>query len=203
MLVGFNQAKTIAAKTAFFEKLIPLFKAMQPHALSEAQYRHYSHWYNEALRNLLKYYRFAPSEPYAYRKLGKMVCPAISESQARTAIRRMIGLGLLRKDEDGIVRQAHDFITTGDEVKNFCVQKFHETMISLARESMDRFPSRVRDISSLTVSVSDPCFLLIKKEIQQMRKRIMDLVKMDREPGAVYQFNFQLFPLVPKKKPKA
>lgn len=201
-LVGFDQADTIAAKTALYEKLIAIYKPAAPRALSQAQYQHYSHWYNEALRELLKYHRFAPKEKYAYRKLGKKVRPAISESQARKAIQQMISLGLLRLDKDGTVKQTDDFITTGDEVRSFFVQKFHESMISLARESMDRFPSETRDISSLTVSVSDSCFLLVKKEIQQMRKRILDLVKMDEKPDNVYQFNFQLFPLVPKNKLK-
>jgi uncharacterized protein (TIGR02147 family) len=202
-LVRFNQAETIASKTTFFEKLIQIHAPVKSQKLSVAQYQHYNHWYNEALRELLKYYKFSSSEKYAYRKLGKKVCPVISESQARKAIQQMLQLGLLREDKDGIVRQNEDFITTGDEVNSFFVQKFHENMISLAKDSMDRFPSETRDISSVTVSVSDPCFLLIKKEIQQMRKRIMELVKMDKKPDNVYQFNFQLFPLIPKKKLKA
>ena len=80
------------------------------------------------------------------------------------------------------------------------MQKFHEKMIALARESMDRFPSETRDISSVTMSISNDCFALIKKEVQQMRKRVMELITMDKQPENVYQLNFQLFPLVPKKR---
>jgi uncharacterized protein (TIGR02147 family) len=71
-------------------------------------------------------------------------------------------------------------------------------MITIARESMDRFPSEIRDISSVTMSISDECFALIKKEVQQMRKRVLELVKIDTNPNNVYQLNFQFFPLVKK-----
>jgi uncharacterized protein (TIGR02147 family) len=198
-LVCFNQAGTIAAKTAFFENLVEIHKPIKSRELSRTQYEHYNHWYNEALRELLKYTRFSPSERYAYRKLGKKVCPAISESQVRKAIQQMLDLGLVHEDKTGVVKQTDNFITTGDEANSFFIQKFHETMITLARESMDRFPSEFRDISSVTMSISGPCFALIKKEVQQLRKRVMELVKLDSNPDSVYQLNFQLFPLVPKK----
>lgn len=198
-LVLFNQAESIREKTACFENLIAFHTPVGARALTQSQYRHYNAWYNEAIRELLKYRPFNPDEKWAYRKLGKMVCPAISESQARKAIRQLLDLGLIRED-NGIIRPAEDFITTGDEVRSFFVQKFHENMIALARGSMDRFPSETRDISSVTMSISDDCFSLIKKEVQQMRKRVLELIKMDRQPENVYQLNFQLFPLVPKKR---
>ena len=199
-LVLFNQAESIQEKTACFENLIPFHTPVGARALTQAQYRHYDAWYNEAIRELLKYRPFDPSEKWAYRKLGKMVCPAITESLARKAIRQLLDLGLVKRADNGIIRQAEDFITTGDEVRSFFVQKFHEKMIALARESMDRFPSETRDISSVTMSISNDCFALIKKEVQQMRKRVMELITMDKQPENVYQLNFQLFPLVPKKR---
>jgi uncharacterized protein (TIGR02147 family) len=198
-LVLFNQAKTLKSKTACFEKIIGHHSSPVTQTLTRAQYSHYNRWYNEAVRELLKYVEFNPSEKYAFRRLSKMLCPAITESQARKAIRQLLELGLVVKDKDGILRQADVFITTGDEVRSFFVQKFHENMIALAGESMDRFPSQFRDISSVTLSISDECFALVKKEVQQMRKRVMELAHADKQPGSVYQLNFQFFPLVPKK----
>jgi uncharacterized protein (TIGR02147 family) len=199
-LVLFTQAKTINTKTGYFEKLLEIRKSFNAKQLEESQYEHYSNWYYEAIRELLKYIEFNPKPRYAYRNLGKMVCPAITESQARKAIKQLLKLGLVFQDKNSIIKQSEDFITTGDEVNSFFVRKFHETMISLAKESQDRFQPEVRDVSSVTMSISDDCFALIKKEIRQMRKRVMELVEMDNKPNNVYQLNFQFFPLVPKKK---
>jgi uncharacterized protein (TIGR02147 family) len=197
-LVHFNQAKTINEKTCFFEKLIELHPHVKSTALTQAQYQHYANWYNEAIRELLNYYRLDPDEKWAFRKLARTLCPEITESEARTALKQLVGLGLVKKGPDGRVRQVNEFIATGDEVKSFFIQKYHEAMITIARESMDRFPSEIRDISSVTMSISDECFALIKKEVQQMRKRVLELVKIDTNPNNVYQLNFQFFPLVKK-----
>ncbi|MGA2506248.1 MAG: TIGR02147 family protein [Chitinispirillaceae bacterium] len=197
-LVHFNQSKTINEKTRFFEKLMELYPAVTATALTQAQYQHYANWYNEAIRELLNYYRLDPDEKWAFRKLARMLRPEITESQARTSLKQLMQLGLVKKRNDGRFRLVDEFITTGDEAKNFFIQKYHEAMITIARESMDRFPSEIRDISSVTMSISDECFTLIKKEVQQMRKRVLELVKMDTNPNNVYQLNFQLFPLVKK-----
>ena len=199
-LVLFTQAKTISAKTQYFKKLLEIRRPLKAGLISETQYEHYSHWYNEAIRELLRYVEFDPDTKYAFRNLGKMVYPHITESQAKKAIKQLLKLGLVYKDKKGIIKQADEFITTGDEVNSFFVRKFHESMIALAKESQDRFAPEFRDVSSVTMSISDECFSLIKQEVQQMRKRVMDLVKMDRKPNNVYQLNFQFFPLVPKKK---
>jgi len=198
-LVYFNQSKTIDEKTRFFKKLMELHIPIATTALTQVQYEHYANWYNEVIRELLNYYRFDPNEKWAYRKLARTLNPKITESQARNAIKQLLQLGLVKKGQNGIFRQVDEFVSTGDEAKSFFIRKYHETMIARARESMDRFPSEVRDISSVTMSISDECFALIKQEVRQMRKRVMELVKMDTRPNNVYQLNFQFFPLVTQK----
>ena len=47
-LVLFTQAKTISAKTQYFNKLLEIRRPFKAGLISEAQYKHYSHWYNEA-----------------------------------------------------------------------------------------------------------------------------------------------------------
>ncbi|MBF0430753.1 MAG: TIGR02147 family protein [Fibrobacteria bacterium] len=200
LLVLFNQSKTVDAKKKYFEQLVNIRKVMKIPPLEEMQLEHYSAWYNEAIRELLNHYQFNPNEKWAYRKLGKQLCPAISEKQARSAIKQMLKLGLLKTDSNGFIVQSQKFISTGDEVQSFMVRTFHQTMIKLAEEAQDRHPKETRDVSSLTMSISDNCFELIKKETQEFRKRLMEHIKMDKDPDNVYQMNFQLFPLTPIKK---
>jgi uncharacterized protein (TIGR02147 family) len=117
---------------------------------------------------------------------------------ARKAVKQLLKLGLISEVPDGSLQQADTFISTGDEVDSFLIKTFHQTMITLAGESLDRFPKELRDVSSVTMSISNECFDLIKGEIQLFRKRILEMVKVDKTPENVYQLNFQFFPLTKK-----
>ncbi|MBF0432303.1 MAG: DUF4423 domain-containing protein, partial [Fibrobacteria bacterium] len=160
----------------------------------------FKNWYNIAIRQLLGYYRLDPAEQYAYRNLANMVSPSISIREAKNAVKQMLKLGLLVQNKDGTICRAERFLSTGDEVNGFFVRKFQETMIDRAKESMDRFLAEQRDVSSLTVSVSDKGFDMLKSEIQLFRKRFLEIVKTDSDPQHVYQMNFQFFPLTNHKK---
>jgi uncharacterized protein (TIGR02147 family) len=197
-LVLFNQSETIKEKTVCFLKLAELRKPAKIKLIKEIQFEHYQNWYNEAIRELLSYYRFVPTEKYAFRKLARLLAPEIDENLARKAIKLLLQLALIEETDDGSLRQSENFISTGDEVDSFLVRTFHQTMITLAGESLDRFPRELRDVSSVTMSISDDCFDLIKKEIQVFRKHILEMIKLDKESQNVYQLNFQFFPLTKK-----
>jgi uncharacterized protein (TIGR02147 family) len=199
-LVLFNQSKSIKEKSRYFDELKILRKNVNVKLLTDVQFEHYSNWHNKAIRELLQYYPFNPVEKYAFRRLAKQLAPAITESDARQAVSSLKKLGLVKRDADGNLRPADAYITTGDEVESFLVRKFNSTMIQKADKAIDQFPREVRDISSLTMSISDECFGLMKKEIQLFRKRLAELVQMDEKPNNVYQLNFQFFPLAAGKE---
>lgn len=198
LLVKFGQSKTISEKDDYFNKLIELRKPFVISVLDEYQYKHFNNWYNEVIRVLLNMINFNPNEQYAFRRLARMLRPKITESEARSAIKKMLALGLVKKDSEGYIRQTDKIISTGDEVRSFFIKRYHEEMIDLAKASMDNFPSEERDVSGITMNVSDKCFQLIKKEIQQTRKRILELIEMDEESDRLYQMNIQIFPIAKK-----
>lgn len=197
-LVRFGQAKTVADKDLLFNLLLEKRKPFVVSTLDEYQYEHFNNWYNEVIRVLLNMVDFNPNEKYAFRRLAAMLRPKISETQARSAIKKMLLLGLVKKDNSGFIRQTDRIISTGDEVKSFFIKRFHGEMIDLAKDSMNSFSSDERDISAITMNVSDKCFELIKKEIQQTRKRILELVEIDEQSNNLYQLNMQLFPVARK-----
>lgn len=198
ILVSFGQAKSISEKDKYFNRLLELRKPFVVSILDEYQYDHFSNWYNEAIRVLLNMIDFHPNDQYSFRRLARMLRPKISESQARGAIKKLLSLGMAKRDEQGYIRQTERLISTGDEIKSFYVKRYHEEMIDLAKASIDNIPSEERDISGITMNVSDACFDLIKKEIQQTRKRILELVDMDKDSNNLYQLNMQLFPIAKK-----
>jgi uncharacterized protein (TIGR02147 family) len=200
LLVNFDQAKTVAEKTHYFMALSEARKPYQISPIHELQFEHLRTWYHKAIRELLGFYAFNEKEQYAYRKLAALLSPPITEREARNSVKLLLKLGLLKRSEDGSIIQAERFISTGDEVRNLSVRTFHQAMIQRAGEAVDRINPEHRDISSLTVTVSDNGFAMLKKELQLFRKRLLEVVKSDSDPKNVYQVNFQLFPLTNTKK---
>ncbi|MBN1760721.1 MAG: TIGR02147 family protein [Chitinispirillaceae bacterium] len=200
LLVNFDQVKTVAEKTRCFTALSELRKPYQISRISELQFEHLRAWYHKAIRELLGFYAFDENERYAYRKLAALLSPPITESEARNSVKLLINLGLLKRNDSGKIIQADRFITTGDEVQDLSVRTFHQAMLDRAKEAVDRIPPEYRDISSLSVTLSDNGFAMMKQELQLFRKRLLEIVKIDSHPGNVYQVNFQMFPLTNLKK---
>lgn len=92
-------------------------------------------------------------------------------------------------------------LSTGPEVQMLNVANFHKEMIKLAGESIERYPSRERDISSLTLSIQREKVGEIKKRIISFRRKLLEMACSDELVDQVIQMNFQLFPLTkPYKK---
>lgn len=194
-MVEFDQAGAVEGKAAAFDLMARLREPYAISALDKDQLAHYRNWYNPAIRELLAFYPFHPSRRYAYRRLASLLSPAITESEARGAVRQMLKLGLLKRLESGRVVQAERFISTGDEAGSLLVRAHHLSMADLGRESLDRFPPEDRDVSGLTVSISDQGFVVLKQELKLFRKRLLERVKEDQDPKHVFHLNLQLFPL--------
>jgi len=60
-------------------------------------------------------------------------------------------------------------------------------------------PAESRDISTLTLSVSETTFREIKAEVQLFRKHLSAIACADQFADRVYQVNIQLFPLTRTK----
>jgi uncharacterized protein (TIGR02147 family) len=78
--------------------------------------------------------------------------------------------------------------------------RFHKQSLDLARRALDRYTSIERDVSGVTMSLSDNGFEQIKKEIQSFRKRIVEIASRDSNEERAFQLNIQLFPLSKRTK---
>jgi uncharacterized protein (TIGR02147 family) len=67
--------------------------------------------------------------------------------------------------------------------------------MELAKESLQRHPKEVRHISTLTLTLSPESEQKARLEIEALQRRLLAMAEEDREVNAVFQFNFQMFPL--------
>jgi uncharacterized protein (TIGR02147 family) len=196
ILVHLNQARTIGEKKLYAEQLMQSRSFRHIHPLRQDQYRYYAEWYNIPIRELTVLPEFSEDPGWIARSL----LPPISPQQAQKALDLLLQLGLLERDESGRLVQADAFISTGDEVTATSVSNYHREMIQKGSEALDLFPGPERDISSVTMALSEEGFQEIKSLIQRFRKELLAIADQEKRPAGVYQINFQLFPLARRAK---
>lgn len=189
-LVAFNQAKTPSAKTRYFQELIAQ-KPAELKLLDGLQFRLFSNWYYVAIRELVFFHPMREE----YESLARKLVPPIRPLEARAAIDDLLEIGLLERDGRGYLRQRQAAISTGDEVRSVQAAQFQRATMDLAKDALDRIPSAERDISTLTLTLSEAGFRVAVEEIRNMRKRLLKLAVDEPKPDRVFQCNLQLFPL--------
>lgn len=202
ILVDFNQAKTVEKRNACFTALKQhlLRKGYHTlHVLEPDQYEFYSKWYYTAVRSLLGMFPMGDE----YNRIGKLTSPSITAVQAKKSIKLLTRLGMIRKNDVGCYELTGSAITSGQGVRSLAVANFQRETMRLAIEALDRYTQDVRDISTVSVGVSDDGYKKITALLADCRKRIADISSADHNADRVYQINFQAFPLSKSKNGRA
>ena len=195
-LVNFNQEKDSSKKKEVFKELRAIAKENEMTLVGEDQYDYYESWINPALRELV------PQVPEATpAQVADMLAFDTQAAEVKKALKLLEKVGLLRKAPDGHFEQSSKAITTGNiEVTSLSVREMHRQMGELAVRSLDEVPVNERDISGLTVGISEDAYGRITKEIEDFRRRVASIVLQDTDEDRVYRLNVQLFPLTKKFK---
>jgi uncharacterized protein (TIGR02147 family) len=189
ILVRYNKAKSPSEIKLYFEKLLQL-QGSRAKPLQESQYAYYQKWHHSVIHALLSICEFKGN----FKELASMLSPAISVAEARASMRLLQRLGIVRRDEKGVYRPVHAFVTSGEKWQAIAVHHFQQENLRLALEALDRHPKESRDISTVTVALSTRDLPEIRERIRQLRQSIMTL-ENDNKPDVVFQFNIQAFPV--------
>lgn len=195
LLVEFNQAKTSAHKSQLAQEIMRQSTFKRLHPLGQDHFEYYSKWYYVAVREI-----FATKQIKLDAKaIAAQLIPKVSEPDVKKAIDTLLRLGLIKKQNNYYV-QVDKLITTGDEVSSSAVADYHKNMLSLAADSIDSIKRELRDISSVTVSLSPENVTELKTLIQKFRKNVLELSEQDQKKLNVYQVGIQMFPLSQTKE---
>jgi uncharacterized protein (TIGR02147 family) len=197
-LVFLNQAKSAEEKSRFSKEILRSRAYKKTHPLVEAQLRYYTQWYYVVIREMVNLPAFRENPEW----IIKNISPAISSKQAKEAIEELLTLNLLKRDESGRLLQTNNIVETPNEVTSSLVAQFHREFMKKASESIDLIPREDRDISSVTFHVSRHAAKTIKEKIQNFRRELLEEASHDPQPEAVFQLNFQLFPVTQLRKVK-
>lgn len=188
-LVRFNQAKESSVKKSAFAEMRELADKSAVAVLHADQYDYYQAWHHGAIREL------APVMPCASAdELGAALFPQVSASKVRKSLELLDRIGLLEKNGEGY-RQTSQSISSGSEVTSLSVRDLHRQMAGLAMDSLESVAKQERDISGLTLGLSQGAYERIVREIADFRQRLVAIATEDNKVDRVYRVNLQLFPL--------
>jgi len=194
-LVFFNQAQSLDEKEHFF-KLMNSVKskngcAAKARRLRTDQYEYLSVWYHSVIRSLIGMFGFNGD----YEWLARNVYPPILKKQAKASVALLERLGLIEKQSNGTYRLTDEHITTGDEISSLAALHYHRDMTRLAGMAIDNVAKERRNITGLTLGISEAAYKRIVEETNAFRKQIVQIAGEDKASDRVYQMNFHLFPL--------
>jgi len=156
--------------------------------LSADQFHIIAEWTHFAILSLVRTHGFKASVKSIADRLG------ISQVRARSALDRLLRLGLLERAPGGRLVRSHARFATSDDVFNPSIQKAHLQDMELARESLARDPVGSRDFTSITLPVSPRLLPKAKEMIRRAQDEIAELLAS--EPATeVYRMSVYLFPL--------
>lgn len=193
-LIEFQKAKSLSEKELYARELIQIKKYQNQFPLSKEQMEYYSEWYNIPIRELFT----LVDAPNSAEEISARLIPGISKVEADRALSKLLNLGFIQKAGSKIRLQTES-LTTGSKFANFGVVSFHKKMMQLASEALDRFRAEEREISSVSIGLSQEKFEMAKKMIEDLRDQLMLLSEEDKNKNVIYQINFQLFPISKKK----
>src|SRR3954471_14028572 len=191
-LVAFGQAQTLADKNRAFERIAASRRFRAARRIDGELFAYLSHWYNPAIRELAARDDFQ-EEP---RWIAAQLRPRISPAEAAEAMKLLLSLGLLVRDQrTGRVVRGEPTLTTEHEVRSLGAAAFHRQMLERAAASIDTVPRELRDLAALTVCISPTTIALVKERIHKFRESLTELCDSDTQGSTVYQLNMQWFPL--------
>jgi uncharacterized protein (TIGR02147 family) len=191
-LIFFNQSKTLEEKNYFLGKLMKYREKGDPKKIEEAEYDYYTNWYNPVVRELVCAVDFNDD----YKRLGNAVVPAITPAEAAGSLALLQKLKFIVRADDGKRWQKTSLsLTTGQQVRSVAVSNYHRSMISLAGDAIERFGPADRDITSVTLGVSEVTRNAIVVRLAELRRELLELAEQDTSTEQVVQVNFQVFPL--------
>lgn len=194
LLLKFGKAKSESSIRDYFEQLLT-YTNIKSHLVTHDRYEFYQRWYYSAIREIINCTSVTKND---CSKIGSLLLPRVSEGDVEKGIALLLRLGFVVEDERGALTQSKKFITTNEEWGALAIRSFHREMIQLAHDAVGDIAPSQRDLSTLTLTLSEDGLLVVKEKVREFRQELLQFCATDKGVNRVYQLNFNLFPLTEK-----
>lgn len=190
-MVAYGQSGSAEERNKHLETLLSS-QELRMSTIGRDQFEFYGRWYHAALRELLCIHDF---DGTSFDDLGKRLVPPITARQAKKSLELLAKLDLVRKDAQGRYRPTETLLKKDQAFRALNLHRYLGAFAEMAMEALLRFDKSQRDISCLTVALSEEGFAEARAELAEVRRKLLERAAKEKNPSKVFQCNLQMFPL--------
>lgn len=186
LMIQLDKCKNENEREVLIAELIKLRAKNCNGVLTRPMLHYLSRWFYPVIRELI-----VLKQTVKIRALAKLIKPSVSVKEINDCVKFLLRNNFI-VEKNGKYQQATPILTTGDEIESEVITHYHREVLNLAAEELPDIPLEERDVSALTLALSDNSFKRIKKEIQIFRKKLLQISEEEKKPEKVYMVGFQL-----------
>ncbi len=194
-LVHFNQAKNSLEREYYQDKLKRLknraVSKQEERTLEEFEFESASSWLHHAILVLTNVKGFRESPTWIRERLFNLA----TEEEISIILERLQDLGLLIRNEKGVLVQSHRQIRTKSELKRLSAQKFYDGLLARASLSLRITAPDEREFGAYLVGVSDEQIPELKNKVREFLNSLNEWALENPAPTQVFAMSFCGFPL--------
>ena len=146
-----------------------------------------SDWHYFAILSLAETVDFKEDLDWIGTRLG------IDRMDAELAVDRLLRLGNLRRELDGLLPTGEQ-LATPDGIPHILIRKSHFQNLKLAKESLVHDSVKVRDFTAMTMAIDPDRLQEARRRIRNFRRKLCEFLE-GGEKKEVYKLCLSLFPL--------
>lgn len=191
LLVQFYRAKKATDKEIVFTEMQKIRIRSNCFQIDLKHHAYFGAWYYAPLLEILHYKQIPYSEASS---LGRQLKPSITSQDAKRAIDRMIELEMIEIDTHGIMQRIPKIISS-EGLPISILRGLNREFFDLAKGAQDIFERDDRNISSVTMAMSEESFRMVSGKIDELRRLILSIDDPKDKMDRVMQFTFAAHPL--------
>ena len=191
-MVAYCNANDPDEKADCFKKMIEIRAKHNPSQLSHDQLEFVSEWYHPVIKELIA----LPQINQDPNIIGKMLTPSLRPKQVKDSIELLERLSFIYFDKasNRYNIKTNEF-KTPRSVQGLLAARYHQSCIELAKTAASNVEKSERDISSVTMRVSQDLIQRIKEQIYQFQMEMLEQEEEVVDTDSIHQLNIQFFPL--------
>jgi len=191
LMVAYARERNAKARAEILEKAMALRDVARRH-LQDNEVAYFQDWWNVAIRSMLEIVggKVVPKD------IASRLNPPVAEEEVVRAIALLQELGLVKRASSSRLTLSETHLTVGIGIDKVQAVRHHQRQIlSLASESLERFPPERRDVSTITLAVDAMGASQIREMLRECRRQIQKRVEDVQSPDRVLQMAMALFPV--------
>lgn len=190
-LVRFNQAKSNDEKQKAYQTMLRSRGYRKAQRIDVAQADYHSKWYMPAIREVAVSPYFRDDHEW----LAKQMIPPITPTEAKNALSLLFEMHFLERNDEGQISWSNPIVSTGAQTETLHIASYHTTMLQKTAEAIELVDAAERDISSLTLALSEANIALVKTRLSELRKELIGMATEEKVATRAVQIGLQLIPL--------